>query len=420
MMPPFSVLQSSLLAVLAFSAAALSAAEVPEPVTIRVHAGSHDRLATAVRVRIGDSRTSWQLTGPDGQILPHQLNLGSDLVFRTGRIAAGATADYRFGPASRPADTSPGGILTHYDEEGLRFAGAGESLAFYRIVPIELEGTGIDPLYRRAGYLHPLRTLNGVTVTDDFPPDHLHHHGIWSAWTRTGFQGRNPDFWNMGKGSGGVAFKSLEEAWEGPVEAGFIASHEFFERRDDGLDQPVLIERWTTHIHAPHPEDAGAWFFDLELEQTTAGPDPLELLEYHYGGVAVRGNGAWNGAENAHFLNADGESDRIAANASRNRWCAMSGPVDGAIAGIAFLDHPENLRSPQPLRVHPTEPYFCYSPSQLGPFTIDPNTPYRARYRIVVFDGEADPGQLDRLWNDFAHPPEVETIDSDEPKAVSR
>ena len=90
----------------------------------------------------------------------------------------------------------------------------------------------------------------------------------------------------------------------------------------------------------------------------------------------------------------------------------MYGAVEpGGFAGIAILDHPENFRSPQPMRVHPTEPFFCYAPSQLGDWEIGEESDYPSRYRFVTFEGEPDPGLLDRLWNDYAHPPEVEWLD---------
>ncbi|MFW6125426.1 MAG: DUF6807 family protein, partial [Pirellulales bacterium] len=34
---------------------------------------------------------------------------------------------------------------------------------------------------RRACYIHPVRGLHGEVLTDDFPEDHYHHHGIF--WT---------------------------------------------------------------------------------------------------------------------------------------------------------------------------------------------------------------------------------------------
>jgi hypothetical protein len=72
-----------------------------------------------------------------------------------------------------------------------------------------------------------------------------------------------------------------------------------------------------------------------------------------------------------------------------------------------MLGHPDNPRAPEPLRVHPTDPYICFAPSRLGGWSISPERPFVARYRFVVSDGPADPTLLDRLWHDFATPPAV-------------
>src|SRR5688500_2274603 len=34
---------------------------------------------------------------------------------------------------------------------------------------------GVDKAYDRSGYIHPLRTPDGRTITNDFGPKHLHH-----------------------------------------------------------------------------------------------------------------------------------------------------------------------------------------------------------------------------------------------------
>ena len=59
------------------------------------------------------------------------------------------------------------------------------------------------------------------------------------------------------------------------------------------------------------------------------------------------------------------------------------------------------------MRLNPTEPFFSYAPSQLGEFQIEPGKPYVSRYRFVVMDGPPDRTEIDRLWNDYAHPPAV-------------
>jgi hypothetical protein len=85
----------------------------------------------------------------------------------------------------------------------------------------------------------------------------------------------------------------------------------------------------------------------------------------------------------------------------------MGGRVEGALTGLAILDHPDNVRSPQPQRIHPTEPFLCLAPQQAGDLEITPGKPLTLRYRFVVADGAPDKAELDRLWNDYAHPPKA-------------
>jgi len=53
---------------------------------------------------------------------------------------------------------------------------------------------GVKEVYRRGGFIHPIYTPDQTLVSDSFAADHLHHHGIWMAWSHTSFQGRKPDF----------------------------------------------------------------------------------------------------------------------------------------------------------------------------------------------------------------------------------
>jgi len=71
------------------------------------------------------------------------------------------------------------------------------------------------------------------------------------------------------------------------------------------------------------------------------------------------------------------------------------------------MGHPGNFRFPQPVRIHPDAPFFNYAPTQLGTMQIEPGSPYIVRYRYVTYDGEPNPDELNRLWNDYAYPPGV-------------
>jgi hypothetical protein len=134
----------------------------------------------------------------------------------------------------------------------------------------------------------------------------------------------------------------------------------------------------------------------------------LKLPLYHYGGLGLRGNRAWNGTNACLFLTSEGVTDRVAGNETRGRWCWVGGDVDGTRTGIAILCHPDNFRAPQPMRLHPSEPFFCFAPSQLGDWEIKPGEPYVARYRFVTADGPPDATRLNHQWDDYAHPPKVE------------
>lgn len=281
----------------------------------------------------------------------------------------------------------------------------------YQTVPGDLPRPDIKPAFRRGGYLHPIFTPSGRLVTDDFPANHVHHHGVWWAWTNTEFDGRKPDFWNVGDGKGRVEFVELDDTWGGPVHGGFRARHRFV---DLTAAEPVTVlnEAWEVRMYTPTNSlglglSASYWMFDLVSNQECATTNALKLPEYRYGGIGIRGNWAWNGKDKAMFLTSEGETDREKGHATRGRWCDMGGLVDGKRVGIAILCHPDNFRAPQPMRIHPTEPFFNFAPQQAGDMEIKPGDKFVSRYRFVVHDGPPDKAELDRLWNDYAHPPVV-------------
>lgn len=256
--------------------------------------------------------------------------------------------------------------------------------------------------YKRAGYLHPVYSPSGKIVTDDFRPRREHHHGIWSPWVSTSFQGRKPDFWNTHLNTGTVEFVGVDWTWSGPVHGGFVARHRMM---DLSAPTPVaaLHEVWeVTAYNVP-----GARVFDVLLTQVCATNDPLFLPEYHYGGMGLRGSGEWLGRDKPAILTSDGVTDRVKAHTNKMRWLHIGGPVGGTLTGIAMLGHPGNFRAPQPMRVADGEPFFCFTPSQGGDWKIEPGKPYVARYRYVVADGAPDRAKLDAFWNGYALPASV-------------
>ena len=61
--------------------------------------------------------------------------------------------------------------------EGIEILENGKKVLFYQVRPKSVDGK-----YERAGYVHPLYSLNEKILTDDMPADHPYHRGIFWAW----------------------------------------------------------------------------------------------------------------------------------------------------------------------------------------------------------------------------------------------
>lgn len=383
----------------------LSSAQAPDPsYEVTVSAGDVDRRGTVVSFPLPSNLSGgdYYLEGPSGTTLPLQVGNNRGW-FVLDRLPAGEQRTYQL--VRGAVETKR--VSLDRQRQSISISIDDQPILRYWTDERPLPRPDLDSIYLRGGYLHPVRTPSGRIVTGDYAPNHPHHHGIWSAWTNTRFRGRQPDFWNMQDGTGAVVPMALDSTWSGPVQAGFQGRHRYL---DYTASEPVtaLYEQWSLRVYDSSPEEADVSYrlFDLAVTQTTASSSPLELPEYHYGGVAVRGPDAWYGSDDAHFLTSKGK-DRSNGNETRAHWTYIGGDVDGDRAGLAMLSHPDNLRAPQPVRIHPEMPYFCFSPSQLGLLSIKPGQPLVARYRFVTFDGTPDPELLDRLWMDYAYPPSV-------------
>ena len=258
---------------------------------------------------------------------------------------------------------------------------------------------GVDKIFARGAYIHPVYTPEGTLLTNDFPKKHLHHHGIWFPWTETEFEGKKVDFWNMGKGEGTVEFTKLHSFDGGQVFASFRAQHRFMALKATGGPKPVLDETWDVRVWSLD----NANVFDITSTQKCAGDAPLKLLKYHYGGMGFRGSDEWEGKDGCQFLTSEGKT-RIDGHGTSAKWCAISGKVASKHVGIAVLSHPDNFRHPQKTRIHPDEPFFNYVPEADGEFSIEPGKPYVSRYRFIAFDGEPDKEKIESMWKDYADP----------------
>ncbi len=277
---------------------------------------------------------------------------------------------------------------------------------------------GSPEYYKRSGFIHPLYSPEGQIVTNDFPKDHMHQHGIFFAWVNTTFRGQKTDFWNQHQKTGTVSHVEVIDTLSGPVFAQFTCRLQQEAFLDSSVNStPALDEIWQVRVY--HILDKT--LVDISSTFTASTEDTLFINEYHYGGMAYRGPEVWfdkdynsstDSARNylgigkGGFMTSEGKT-RIDGNHSRPKWVDMHGEIDEKVVGISFLDHPANFRYPQPVRLHPSMPYFSFSPMVLGPFHIGPDDIYRSQYRILVHMGKPVAKEIDNYWEMYAHPPGI-------------
>ena len=267
---------------------------------------------------------------------------------------------------------------------------------------------GIDSVFERSGCLHPVSSPRGRTVTDMFPLDHAHQHGVFSAWVKTIYDSRPVDFWNLARGTGRVLHEQVVSTFQDRKAAGFEV--DLIHRAETTPPVNILRERWKITVF---PTDGTYHQFDLETLQTALTDKPLTVSKHHYGGFALRGPTRWLTAQDgearkhpdlsrepSEFLN-DLGSKRVEGNLQHARWVALWGNIRNQPASIAVLCHAENFRAPQAARLHPTKPYFCFAPCVDGVFTIDRDHPFESRYRYLVTDAEPDAEWIDRQWESW-------------------
>lgn len=267
---------------------------------------------------------------------------------------------------------------------------------------------GVDTIFKRSGFIHPLWSPSGHVLTRINPPDHYHHVGIWNPWTHVLFQGKVVDFWNLVKGEGTVRFADFISKTEGPVYGGFKALQKHVVLNDPKGEKVALNEVWDIRVYNIGPK---MWLWDFTSTLNCATPDPVILEEYRYGGFGFRATGDWNN-QNSKILTSEGKT-RKEADATRARWCMIDGDVDGGHSGILFMDYPTNYNFPEPMRVWPVnankrgDVFFSFSPTRNMDWPLYPDKSYVLKYRMLVYEGTISKEQAENVWQSFAHPPGI-------------
>ena len=294
----------------------------------------------------------------------------------------------------------------------LKLSHGKQSLIHYRY-EMKSPPEGINQLYQKSGYIHPVISPKGDTLTRIQPPDHYHHYGVWGPWTRTRIDDVGVDFWNLRDGQGTVLFKSFHNIESGGVYAGFNAHQEHFNltqktRPQLALNENLIVKVWKNN-------NPNQYFIDYTSNFSTPLENGILFEAYRYGGgLGFRFKELWN-KDNCEVITSEGKN-RTEADGTSSRWCIVYGDAsDGkGSTGVLFMSHPNNQSHPEPMRIWPPDSnngrgdmFFEFCPIRHEKWKIDPEQTYELNYRMLVFDGKITSEEAEKHWKAFAFQPSI-------------
>ncbi len=308
---------------------------------------------------------------------------------------AGLGKTLRVGKIVSPETAGP--YAVSQDDRTVTLSDAAKPMAVYysgiRVKPGQ-------PEQNRSNFFHPLVTPSGVTVTDDSPPDHLHHRGLFLAFTEVTWTGGGKqlkgNFWH-GDPNAKIAPGKVD-ARGGPVCAALAASHDFTIGGQPVLRQDVIAcsARVSDRVNV----------LDVEYHIMPLGGD-IVLGPNFYSCLQLRGAAAFNRPDLV-FSYDDGKPHRDVDHRNDpppeeppvSRWIDETGLVDAKPVGATVAIHPATAKS-----------RLCYSRGVKGlnldflydaPMSVKAGQTLRARYQVYIHDGtvtDAKIGEIARWFN---------------------
>lgn len=391
-----------------------------------VHAGKHERVNVPIRASLAGvalpshpgTLQLYETTGGHEVPVASQLEPGDPghlAWILAGETRPGTVRTFALRAVAEPLAAAGRQVRVEDDGERLRLSVGDRPVLAYHYAH-QPSPEGVDPIYGRSGFIHPLWSPEGEVLTRIQPRDHYHHYGIWNPWTRTRFEGRGIDFWNLGDRQGTVRAAGVAARTAGPVFGGIEALLRHVDLTAPEGEKVALDEQWEIRAWNADPEGK-MWLIDFTSTLNPATTAPLTIEAYRYQGFSLRATERWNDA-NATLRTSEGY-DKRNANGTRARWVDVRGASDAAAgtSGILFMTHPANHNFPEQLRIWPTgmnegveNVFVNFNPAQEQDWELTPGNAYTLKYRMLVYDGALDTLQAERYWTDYAHPPTVEVF----------
>lgn len=282
------------------------------------------------------------------------------------------------------------------DEQGYLFSENGQKALFFQIADKSQNGN-----YIRCNYVHPLYGLDGEILTEDFPQDHLHHHGIFQAWHQV---------W--------IGDKPVGDAWLGKDFRWKMQNRELLPPEGDsrtlkttvlwlsplwkdlqGDEKPFVKQVTFVTVYAARNNyrqiDFEIRLYALEPDIRIGGSDD----EKGYGGFSMR----FVLPADTRFRGENGPVVPQNTAVDAGPWVDVTGTFsNGRLAGIATLCHAGNPNYPQPwiLRQTKSMQNVVYPGRQPAPLLM--GKPLILRYRLIVHRGGVEGVPIRQILQEYS------------------
>ncbi|MGC1240801.1 MAG: PmoA family protein [Chryseosolibacter sp.] len=276
---------------------------------------------------------------------------------------------------------------------GIEIAENGSKVLFYQSAT-----KANNNKYARANYIHPLYSLKGDMLTEDFPEDHPHHRGIFWAWHQIILNGKQiADSWSCEN----IAWEVVDtDVRRKKNEIALVNEVLWKSVLDEGTPETIIRENSTIIVHAATGQYR---LIDFEIGLSAAAGDVKiggSDDPKGYGGFSLR----FRLPEDIVFMS---RGEKITAQelaVQAGPWMDMSGSFGkkDARGGITVICHPDNPGHPEPWILRSTK--SMQNPAFPGrtPVALTKEG-LRFRYRLVVHDHELNTESIEKMFRDYSH-----------------
>lgn len=277
--------------------------------------------------------------------------------------------------------------------DGIEISEGLSKVLFYQIKPKSLNGK-----YERTNYIHPLYSMTGNVLTEDFPDDHPHHRGIFWAWHQIIYKGKQiADGWSCEN----ISWEVVNAEVNKKKEQMFLNNEVLWKSSLEGVQQiPIIRENSRIVVHRAR-EGYRVIDFDIKISALTDGlkiggsDDPKG-----YGGFSLR----LKLPQDITFLSVNKKVTAQELAVQAGPWLDFFGSFSGAgepASGVAVFCHPSNPGYPEPWILRSAK--SMQNPAYPGRVLVDVTSEgMRLQYRMVIHEKSVDPVDIEKLYNEYS------------------